>query len=500
MRWEQLGAQSSQWTTGLGNRGFALGLIAFTLFHFLLSVHFPLADDELYYLSWARNLQWSYFDHPPMVAYLIRFSTAIFGQNPFGIRFFAVVTSTLILLLLGSQMRSKGLLLALALSPAVLLLSLIMTPDVPFLLFWLLYSIWAAAVNHRLQEWSADPMRRVYHQSPIPLPLWVLGGVCLGLGILSKYTMGLAPICFGLLCIMNYRVRAWLPGLLIHGAIAAVVASPILIYNLQHGFLPLQFQWNHSLGATAPAAFKNFVSGQILLIGALPFLALPWILGFRKRICAIPELQVSYYFFVVPLLFFLFQATRAPLEGNWGLVAYVTFWPVAQTLFEDNSFKTAARFFVVACMAPALVVSGALLIHSLHPLGLIPLEKDRYYALKAKHETSRALADELKAKAPGEAVFMPTYQWASLLKYYGVAVRPTTGGRMNHFRMEDPIQVCTLNHVLALVENGFSDPALSCFSQKLLVAEQPSTYRGKTVGTVGIYRFSKEPVPGRPSE
>ncbi len=499
MRWEQLGAQSSQWTTGLGNRGLALGLIAFTLFHFLLSFHFPLAEDELYYWSWARHLQWSYFDHPPMVAYLIRVSTAIFGQNAFGIRFFASLASTLVLGLLALQMRSRGLLLAVAFSPIVLVLSIYMTPDVPLMVFWLLYALWGVSVNRRLQEWSADPMRRVYHQSPIPSALWALGGVCLGLGLLSKYTMALAPVCFGLLCLFNYRPRAWLKGFALHAGIAALVAVPILIYNIQNGFLPVKFQWNHSLGATAPAAFWNYLSAQVLLVGALPFVVLPWILGFRKRLSALPDLQVFLYFFLVPLSLFLIQATRAPMEGNWGIVAYVTFWPVAQTLFEDNSFKTAARVFIALCMAPAFVVSGALLIHSMHPIGALPVEKDRYSALNGKFDATKHLAAALAEKVPGEPVFAFTYQWQSYLNYFGVSSRPTGGGRMHHFRMRDPVQVCEQNNVLALVENGFTDPSLACFGQRELVTEVPVTVREKAAGRLAVFRFSKGAAPSRPS-
>ncbi len=66
-------------------------LLALTVVHFWLSGYLPPAEDELYYWAWAKNLQWSYFDHPPMVAWLISFSTKIFGDNLFGIRFFACV-------------------------------------------------------------------------------------------------------------------------------------------------------------------------------------------------------------------------------------------------------------------------------------------------------------------------------------------------------------------------------------------------------------------------
>ena len=32
-------------------------------------------NDEVYYWTYAQHLQWNYFDHPPMVALLIRLGT-----------------------------------------------------------------------------------------------------------------------------------------------------------------------------------------------------------------------------------------------------------------------------------------------------------------------------------------------------------------------------------------------------------------------------------------
>ncbi len=491
MRWERLGAQSSRWTTGLGDQGFTVGLIVFTLLHFLLSVHFPLAEDELYYWSWARDLQWSYFDHPPMVAYLIRFSTAIFGNNAFGIRFFSVLSGTLILWVLGHRMTGRGLILALACTPVVAVLSLYMTPDIPLIAFWLLYAQWAAAVNRRLQEWGNDPVQRVYHQSPIPASLWAVGGLLLGLGMLSKYTMALAPLCFGLLCLMNYRLRAWISGFALHLSIAFLVSLPILVYNLQTGFLPLRFQWGHSLGASAPPAFWNFMTGQLALVGALPFLMAPWIVAFRRRLCAIPELQVAYYFFIPPLTFFLIQAARAPMEGNWSLVAYVLFWPLAHVLLSDNSFKTAGRILVLLTMAPAFAVTLGLLIHSFHPLAVVPIEKDRLVALRGKQAAVEKLAADFKTSHAGQSVFSPTYQWTSYLRYAGLPVRPLPLGRMNHFRMRDAGDVCAETQAFVLVEGGAVDPLLSCFPNREELEFEPIVIRGKTVGNLTLQRFSR---------
>lgn len=82
-------------------------LVFLTLFHFWLSAHLPPSEDELYYWAWAKDLHWSYFDHPPMVAYLIALSTKIFGDNLFGIRFFACLEAWVFLRRSASLRRGK---------------------------------------------------------------------------------------------------------------------------------------------------------------------------------------------------------------------------------------------------------------------------------------------------------------------------------------------------------------------------------------------------------
>ena len=46
-----------------------------TLVRIIAAVTVDLGNDEVYYLTYAQHLQWNYFDHPPMVALLIRLTT-----------------------------------------------------------------------------------------------------------------------------------------------------------------------------------------------------------------------------------------------------------------------------------------------------------------------------------------------------------------------------------------------------------------------------------------
>ena len=51
----------------------------------------PLTFDEAYYWTWSRHLAGGYYDHPPMVAVVIRLGTMIAGDTEFGVRLVSVL-------------------------------------------------------------------------------------------------------------------------------------------------------------------------------------------------------------------------------------------------------------------------------------------------------------------------------------------------------------------------------------------------------------------------
>ena len=50
-----------------------------------------LRTDEAYYWTWSKEYVLSFLDHPPMIAWFIRFGTAIFGDTNLGVRFAGIV-------------------------------------------------------------------------------------------------------------------------------------------------------------------------------------------------------------------------------------------------------------------------------------------------------------------------------------------------------------------------------------------------------------------------
>ena len=121
----------------------AAAILAVTIYRLWYSTQLELVGDEAYYWLWARRLDLAYLDKGPVIAWFIAVGTAWFGQNPFGLRFFAVLLSTATgigLFLLARRLFSDRVgfwtLLLAGLSPMFAVGSILMTIDTPLICFW----------------------------------------------------------------------------------------------------------------------------------------------------------------------------------------------------------------------------------------------------------------------------------------------------------------------------------------------------------------------------
>lgn len=431
-----------------------------------------------------------------MTAWWIYLSTSIFGNSVWAIRLPAVLAHLFLLYKLGTQSESKAILVYLLFTPLSFFGAVLMTPDIPLLIFWLLYFIWCTQIHSELSAWNDDPVSRVYRQKPVHLGSWVVGGILLGLGLLSKYTMGLAPICLGLLLLTKYRLRAWYQGFLAHLCVGFLLFLPVLLFNYQNGFSPLAFQWAHMQQTVSFNFLYTFLGAQIALVGALPFLLLPWLAINYCSLSRIPAFRAHTFFFLIPLAFFLFKSTHHFLEANWGLVSYVSFWPLSSFFIQHNSFRVLVRSTVFLSFVVPLTISGVICIHLFHPLGLIKISQDRFAKLNGQNQLIKDLSqkhNELK----NLPVFLTSYQWTSYFRFYGFssAQQLPDAGRPSHFTLK-PSEPCIHQKVLFFHPAGETTPkALECFQEKKVLTEAPLIIRNQTASNWELIELSKSVRP-----
>src|SRR5215471_17919153 len=72
-------------------RNTSLIVLALVALRLVSAAFTPLTFDEAYYWLWSKHLAGGYFDHPPMVAAVIRLGTLIAGDTELGVRIVSVL-------------------------------------------------------------------------------------------------------------------------------------------------------------------------------------------------------------------------------------------------------------------------------------------------------------------------------------------------------------------------------------------------------------------------
>src|SRR5690348_324725 len=194
-----------------------------------------LRTDEAYYWTWSKEHVLSFLDHPPMIAWFIRFGTAIFGDTNLGVRFGGIVAMLVTQLLLADIARRvtrdmTAIVFAVLLPEAALYYGLLMAkvaPDVALIPF-------AVAMMWSLVRLAESKDQR----------WWLAAGLFGGLSLLSKFTATmLVPALLAFMLVPDWRLRQlrspypWLAAL-----IAIVLFAPVLIWNYQHDWASFRFQ------------------------------------------------------------------------------------------------------------------------------------------------------------------------------------------------------------------------------------------------------------------
>src|SRR4029453_8615445 len=175
----------------------------------------------------------------------------VFGHGEFGVRFFAfichLVTCFFVFQLteLWFDRRTAWTAVAmLQVVPFFFMTGFIMTPDAP------LTACWAGALYF---------LARVFFQENGRA--WLGLGICLALGMLSKYTIALIGPATLLSMALDLQSRRWFRHPAPYGAVllSAAIFTPVLIWNAQHDWASFTYQ-----GVNRVAAPWRFSTHELL--------------------------------------------------------------------------------------------------------------------------------------------------------------------------------------------------------------------------------------------
>jgi len=395
----------------LTRRNTVIVVCALTLWRLYLSAALQLHPDEAYYWLWSRNLDISYFDHPPMVAYFIRLTT-LFSQSELWVR----LSGTLVFLaasgllwrlsmqMFGSVAMAASSVILLNAYPLTTLGLMVMTPDVPVFLFW---ALGVCLFWQTLQD------QKVW--------LWYVAGVCFGLALVSKYTAILMAPCF-LLYLLLTDERRWLKT--VHPYLAVVLGFacflPVVVWNSQHDWVSFAFQLRNGLDSQtySLATVGEYIGGQMLLTNPIA-----WVLGVGVALAGLFRRDKRVLFAVcmsLPVIVFFGASSLKKAAGaNWPAFGYFSLSILVSYYCFHGTSRLRRVLWSVAVLT-SLSLSLALTLHA--RFQLLPLERisPQVAAADATHSFYgwKELVDRLKEYPDHHYVVTPSHQLSAEVMYY----------------------------------------------------------------------------------
>ncbi len=452
------------------------GLVVVSVFriYYILNGPLDLSPDEAHYWEWSRRPDLSYYSKGPMIACLIYLGTAIFGHTVFGIRIMAVLFSALSSIclfnlvnvmykenrdarpdgdMLGENLKCKAALFSALLIQIIPLFSafgILFTIDSPFIFFWImsLFFFWKATSLQMKSIGQGVDSRDRRRRSFGEVHWWLLAGIFIGFGLLTKYTMAFFYLCALLFLLSSEKRRLLMtPQPYVALLLSFIVFSPVIIWNIGHDWVAVRHtagQAHIGEGFTiSPRSFFEFLGSQIGVITPILFCVMICTL-FRPHERFFKLQNKFVFWFSIPILgFFLLKSLQGKVQANWAMPGYITGIMAMSHYFGER--RPNARFPRTLRLKEIAIWSGlgmALFISIVghYPsLVKLPPNLDPSARLRGWKQlgTEASRINATLEKGGPVFIFSDAYQVASELAFY-VEGQPKTyciniGRRMNQY-------------------------------------------------------------------
>ena len=380
----------------------------FILFWFLLNLFqaatTELTSDEGYYWFYASQLDWGFYDHPPLLALLIKLGSAIFSSE-LGVRLFNIVLISLSLfpflkLFPERVLKEKTIYIALLAFPLFNYITFIAFPDSPLIAFSVLF-LWAYKRFLERKDWFST----------------IVMGIALALMLYAKYH---AVLLVPIVLISNWRLLKNLK-FYVFVALSVVLYIPHLLWQIEHDFVSFTY---HLKGRARTFKFDyitQYITQQIVVIG--PFIVLAFLYKVKTQFD-----KTLKYLIIGIFGFFLLMSIRGFVHLHWTSLAI---FPLLILTVRYVSEKNKQRIFLRIGIPFALLILMFRLYLSFHIFPFNNLNVDYYH--------DRALwAEDIEQIAYNRPViFEKQLREAPLYSFYsqdkeGVALYPGIGKKSEY--------------------------------------------------------------------
>jgi 4-amino-4-deoxy-L-arabinose transferase-like glycosyltransferase len=370
-----------------------------------------LFPDEAQYWVWSQRLALGYYSKPPLVAWLIAATTALFGDSEFAVRLSAPILhagAAIFVYGIGTRLYDQRVgfwsALIYASLPGVSVSAFIISTDAPLLLFW------AAALYAFVRAREEDRWG-----------WWLAVGLAAGLGLLAKYAMAYWLLsALGFVLVFPAERRHLCP-LLAATGVAVALYSPNFWWNWSNGFVSyLHTRDNAALSEQLfhPDASIQFLGAQFgvfgpLLFGGLILLTATW------RGLAEPRARLLATFALPTLAMMIVVSLLSRAHANWAAPTYVAAAVlVVAWALQCGWHRLLVVSIAVHLAAVALLFTGR---EALAAFGFeLPAQYDPLRRVRGWHELGMVVGKELAAR-PRLTLFADDRELLAALIYY---IRP----------------------------------------------------------------------------
>ncbi|WEK17779.1 MAG: glycosyltransferase family 39 protein [Candidatus Pedobacter colombiensis] len=339
-----------------------------TAVRIIIALTLDFGNDEVYYWTYARHLEWNYFDHPPIVAWLIRITTLNLSlHNELAARFGAILSSaicTFIIYKTGALIHNKrsGWYAALLYSASFycsIIAGTFILPDSPQMVFWMLGLFMLIKIDK-----STNASR--------PNLLWIYFGIVAGLCIMCKVHGVFLWLAVGLYAAIWKPVWWRNPWMYISGVISLLIISPIVIWNFQNHFITYAYHGSRVTPTTElnPIAFFREIFGEFFYNNPFVFL-LGWgaVWSWHKSRLVVAKkdlaLLICYSLPLIVTLFFL-ALFRTTLP-HWSGPAYSVLILMIAIKLADYTDRKANRIVMSSLAFYLVIVIAGLIMINFYP-------------------------------------------------------------------------------------------------------------------------------------
>jgi len=411
-------------------------LIGFALLRLIFWLGAFPNPDEAYYWLWGQRPGWSYYDHPPLLAWVQGFFSTILGRSPFVLRLPNLFSNAALFYLYYRICRS--LYGSQAMLCFWLTIALLLASPLYFLFLALAWHDHVLITLALLSSVCFITFLETYWQDGQGDSRWLYGtGIALGLAALCKYSAVFVGIGFVLALILDKRSRPLLRDrrLYLTGAIALCAVIPILIWNLSNDWQSFRYYVNRSVN-TGGFSLKftetlGFIVFSILMLSPWIAIALVKLLRHPRRLLQHHPIYgtVALAIFAVSTLTLVGVSLISTALYYWNILAYLLLFPLLVPLFlrsapSDPDFPSLSpiqikRGFFLGSQIYGLLFAALLVIHyAILPISaLVSPDADPDSRMLFGWEEVAAAVQQQIATLENPVLITTDYRSASALAY-----------------------------------------------------------------------------------